>query len=161
MILMTWKEESKLKQSVRMKLKWKNADWRKKISDFTKSQWSNPEHRKTVIEKNKIAKKLNPTKYWKGKERPNMKGVNNWNWKGGISEKNKILRQSVQGRNWIREVFKRDNYTCQSCGDNSGGNLEAHHIKTWAQYPLERFNVSNGITLCETCHKLEHKKRIW
>jgi 5-methylcytosine-specific restriction endonuclease McrA len=30
---------------------------------------------------------------------------------------------------WRNEVYKRDNYTCQKCGDNTGGNLEAHHKK--------------------------------
>ena len=46
------------------------------------------------------------------------------------------------------------------CGDNKGGKLNAHHIKSFADYPELRFEVSNGITYCEDCHKTNgfHKR---
>lgn len=53
---------------------------------------------------------------------------------------------------WKKEVFKRDNWTCQKCGQKSG-NIEAHHIKSWSEYPDMRFDLSNGQTLCKSCHK--------
>ena len=59
-------------------------------------------------------------------------------------------------------VFIRDNFTCQFCGirgNQTGGYLEAHHIKGWTKYPNLRFNVNNGIALCKECHKLAHKVR--
>ncbi|MES2401836.1 MAG: HNH endonuclease [Pseudomonadota bacterium] len=45
---------------------------------------------------------------------------------------------------------------CIHCGDVSGGNLQAHHRKEWAEYPELRFDVNNGITLCKWCHWLAH-----
>lgn len=56
-----------------------------------------------------------------------------------------------------RQVYERDNYTCQKCGSNTGGNLVVHHIKSFKNYPELRTDPNNGITFCESCHKLYHK----
>ena len=67
---------------------------------------------------------------------------------------------------WRSEVFKRDNYHCQGCGEK--GYLEAHHIiqfsiilkefniKTLEQAKdcKELWEVGNGITYCLDCHNL-------
>lgn len=65
-------------------------------------------------------------------------------------------RSTKEYKEWRHEVFERDDYTCQDCGKR-GVKLQAHHIKKWAIYPKERYNVNNGITLCVKCHKLRHK----
>jgi hypothetical protein len=80
------------------------------------------------------------------------------NWKGGITPKNLMLRQSSAYREWRMAVYERDKYTCRGCGDTRGGNLEPHHIKSWSDYLEFRFEVSNGLTLCERCHKKTHRR---
>ena len=57
---------------------------------------------------------------------------------------------------WRNKVFERDAYTCQICHDNRGGNLEAHHLNSYTDFPEERFVVDNGVTLCRDCHKMFH-----
>lgn len=84
-------------------------------------------------------------------------GTGGPNWKGGRTEKNKVLRSSSQFREWREKVFKRDNYTCQFCGARSvkGNRVELHpdHIEPFALFPELRFEISNGRTLCAPCHR--------
>ena len=74
-------------------------------------------------------------------------------WKGGITPINKIIRSSLEYRNWRTAVFTRDDYTCQICGKR-GVELSADHIKSFAYYPELRFEITNGRTLCVECHIL-------
>lgn len=72
-------------------------------------------------------------------------------------------RQSAEGRRcseyklWRASVFKRDDYTCQTCGVR-GVKLNAHHKKAYALFPELRYSLQNGVTLCETCHKALHRR---
>lgn len=80
-----------------------------------------------------------------------------WNYQGGITPENKVIRNSEKIKYWRKDVFERDNYTCRKC-NQKGGVLNAHHIKRFSDYPELRTELSNGITLCVECHKIEHKK---
>lgn len=84
-----------------------------------------------------------------------LKGSKHYNWKGGITPKNQKLRQSVEARRWTRNVFKSDNFTCRMCGHRGKG-LEAHHRRSWADFPSLRFDEANGATLCKVCHEFIH-----
>lgn len=57
-------------------------------------------------------------------------------------------RNSPKYKIWREKVFERDDYTCQIC-NRRGGSLNAHHIKPFKDYPKLRFDVKNGVTLCE------------
>lgn len=80
------------------------------------------------------------------------------NYKHGESQRALNDRRRPEYREWRSAVFVRDKFTCQKCGDARGGNLRAHHVKPFAAYPDLRYDVSNGLTLCHTCHELEHLK---
>jgi len=56
---------------------------------------------------------------------------------------------------WRKKVFERDQYTCQKCLQY-GRTLNAHHIKPYKDFPELRFEVTNGITYCESCHREIH-----
>lgn len=57
-------------------------------------------------------------------------------------------------KQWRKNVYERDHYQCQWPGCSKKTKLNAHHIKTWAEYPSLRFVVDNGITLCYLHHKM-------
>ena len=82
-----------------------------------------------------------------------FKGEKSHFWRGGIAPLNKILRNSLEYKLWREKVFERDNYTCVICG-KIGQELNADHIKSFAEYPEYRYDLDNGRTLCVPCHKL-------
>lgn len=67
-------------------------------------------------------------------------------------------RSGYQYKKWVTSVYQRDNYTCQKCG--AVGMIHAHHIKQWKDYPELRYEINNGITLCQDCHSIEHGRII-
>ena len=104
-------------------------------------------------------------------------GKNHWNWQGGKTSLRDSVKNLYKSKCWRIAVFKRDNYTCQECGETKCY-LEAHHrkefviifnefLKKYFQYSLiedretlvrlamnykDFWDVSNGITLCGKCH---------
>jgi len=79
-------------------------------------------------------------------------------YKTGASTGRKLAWSRSIYQNWRKAVFAKDDYICQMCGDDKGGNLHAHHIKSWAGFAEGRYDITNGITLCEICHTAIHKK---
>lgn len=79
------------------------------------------------------------------------RGENHPNWQGGISDDKWRDSGSYEYKSWRKAVYERDNYTCQCCGSKSK-RINAHHIKNYATNPDLRYDVTNGITLCEECH---------
>lgn len=93
-----------------------------------------------------------------------ISGKNNYRWKGGITKLNQLLRSQMRTRNWSRKVKERDDFTCQECGIRAKKGLghkvvlNSHHIKSWANHPELRWDINNGITLCENCHGTNRNK---
>ena len=54
--------------------------------------------------------------------------------------------------NWRKEIYKRDNYTCQMCNKNKCL-IHAHHIIPKRLNKNLILNINNGITLCKDCHE--------
>ena len=102
---------------------------------------------------------------------PKRLGEKAGNWRGGTTK----LRVAIMGlkeyKKWRKAVFTRDNWTCQMCGRRRKRGdrviLHAHHIKPVYQIIKEcgikntkdalkckeLWDVSNGMTLCVSCHK--------
>ena len=62
-------------------------------------------------------------------------------------------RTSKEYRIWRLSVIRRDS-RCVIC--DSLQNRQAHHLNSASYFPDERFDISNGITLCSKCHSQFH-----
>ena len=69
-----------------------------------------------------------------------------------FSERRPLHNGDYRYREWRTQVFSRDDYTCRGCGSR-GGVLQADHIKPWSTHPELRYELTNGRTLCVSCHK--------
>ena len=86
-------------------------------------------------------------------------GKNHYKYNFALTDEDRMARDMQNGeiRKWRDKVYLRDDYVCQVCGQK-GCKLNAHHLNSWDYYENERFNVDNGITLCENCHRKFHKE---
>ena len=86
-------------------------------------------------------------------------GKNNGNYNPNLTDEERDKgRYSLEDKKWRKDVYEKNKYTCQICGDNKGGNLIAHHLESYDVNVELRLVVSNGITLCEKHHIEFHKK---
>ena len=78
----------------------------------------------------------------------------------GDSDYKRAERATFEYNSWRKEVYERDNYTCQKCKmkriSSSQPSLNAHHIYNFSSNEELRTELSNGITLCEKCHNEFH-----
>lgn len=87
------------------------------------------------------------------------RGANSSCYNPNLTDEERInARHTPEYNEWRKKVFKRDNYTCQCCKDNSGGNLRAHHYINYSENKELQLNIDNGICLCNTCHVSFHNK---
>jgi hypothetical protein len=65
-------------------------------------------------------------------------------------------RNDPRVRIWKNKIISKGK--CELCGSKE--NLDAHHIIKWADYPIGRIDVQNGMCLCHKCHTEEHKGEV-
>ena len=81
---------------------------------------------------------------------------NHWNWNANKTDEERLKNRDIhESKVFTQKVMIRDNYTCQCCGQKHG-NIIAHHLDGWDWCIDKRFDETNGITLCDTCHKNFH-----
>lgn len=87
-------------------------------------------------------------------------GKEHWNFNPNLTDEERSKRDLQNGKIRIARnaAFKRDGFTCVLCGENKGGNLEAHHLESWDSNVEKRFDVDNLVTLCTDCHKRFHSE---
>jgi len=114
-------------------------------TSFTKTSEYLQKRRETCLQRYGVDSHMKLPKYkemFTGKKSPV--------WKGGIHDE-RWDRLQPKYKQWRKEVFIKDSFTCRKCGI-TGGKLEAHHVYNWNDYVGLRYNTDNGITFCINCH---------
>lgn len=86
-------------------------------------------------------------------------GENSPTWNPNLTDEQRHeTRCYPEYRNWYLAIFGRAQFTCQLCGDDTGGNLNAHHYEAYKSNQGKRLSEENGITLCRECHWKFHRQ---
>jgi len=102
----------------------------------------------------------------KNMSKSRAKGDKHWNWNPDREkvEQNRT-RHSIYNpeyKEWRLKVFNRDGFTCKLHNEECTGQIQAHHIFRWIDFPELRYIINNGITLCQAHHprKIAEEKRM-
>lgn len=70
------------------------------------------------------------------------------------------LRKTSAYQEWRLKVYARDSFTCVKCGKprDYKTKLNAHHLESFMYNEELRYNIDNGVTLCQSCHMKFHSK---
>lgn len=152
-------------RSEAVRLQWvDNEERRQRQADFIRNKITG-ETREKIIEKMQTDEYKEKQRIRKTGELNGMYGVtgpNNPRWNPERTHEQRAQeRKTGKDKAWRLAVFERDKFTCQFCGDARGGNLVAHHINSYSKHKELRHDPSNGITLCEVCHKDYHSAYGW
>lgn len=131
-----------------------NQEMKDRISATLKGRPLSAEHRQHVAEANRRTKSKKPwmTRDRLGKTYEEIYGKN--------AEQEKLKR--IKSDNpallvWREQTLTRDRYTCQKCG---GVATIAHHIHPVKVSPESKFDLSNGLAVCISCHlRIHHQLR--
>ena len=86
-----------------------------------------------------------------------ISGENSHWWNSELTNEDREIQRNTNERdNFIKRVMARDNHTCKCCNKKLNHNGVVHHLDGWDNFKEKRYDDTNGITLCEICHKNFH-----
>lgn len=100
----------------------------------------------------------------KDKEKVKLKRLKR-EYKQQQNKKKNNYNKDLKNDKWVakrNKILKRDGYKCVMCAEKRGSvvKLNVHHILY--DKDLNMWNVPDFylVTLCDSCHKIEHSKRL-
>ena len=130
------------------------------VKDASILYWLNKHKikRRTISEVRRVKKwgspgPLNPMYGKRGKLHPN--------WRGGSTPERQAFYSSYIWRKTSKDIWKRDNYTCQLCRKKKSDvkiKFHIHHIVSFIVKKL-RYEMTNLVLLCEICHRFVHSRK--
>lgn len=98
-----------------------------------------------------------------GKHWLKQEGKHPASWKGGVTPERQTLYGSHKWKETVKEVWNRENATCQRCGkrqnEDKAHSFHLHHLYPFADFKHLRANPDNLVLLCRDCHLFVHSKK--
>lgn len=90
-----------------------------------------------------------------------VKGEKSHFWKGGLTDSALKRIQTIEWHQIRKEIYKRDNWTCQNCESkcHKRGEIQCHHIIP--HRICQKDDLRNLITLCVKCHTKVERLNNW
>lgn len=131
---------------------WQKEDYKNKMSEQAKHQWDDEEFKQMMSETMR--------ERFKGENNPmygiHRYGEENPNYNPNLTDEDRIAREFQNGyKEWKNEVKRLAHYTCDCCGSDESG-LHSHHLDSYNWCKERRLDLTNGVCLCEDCHKEFH-----
>lgn len=146
-----------------IKTQWiNNEERRKQASEIAKVKLNSTETReklKEIMQTEDYKKKQSLSKLGSKNGMWRVCGENHPKWDSNRThEKRCKERKTTKDHIWRSTVFARDNRCCCKCGKNKGVKMVVHHINSYDIHENQRYDIDNGIVMCENCHKDFHGK---
>lgn len=124
-----------------------------KTKEMLKEKWQDEEFRQRISETNKEMM-INK---WKDEEyREAHSGENNPSYNFNLTEEDRSRTRHIDGyKEWNYKVKEEANFTCDICSIR-GCKLHSHHLESYNSNKELRTELSNGVCLCDKCHKEFH-----
>ena len=136
----------------RWKLQKPRKRWSKEAlhrkAKYMREFWLNPKRKAEIsrkISKTLMGRKLSNEHVLK------MSGPNHYAWNPNREEVRHDRRNDPEYKQFVKKVKKRDG-ECRLKSKECYGYNVVHHIKSWRKYPKLRYELINGITLCQYHH---------
>lgn len=92
------------------------------------------------------------------------RGENHYKWKSELTDedrKKNLSRLTLFGyKDWRIGIFIKYENKCVVCGNKTkkDNKIVAHHLNSWNNHKDERFDINNGVAICEKHHIEFHSK---
>lgn len=139
---------------------------KEKLAKINIERWENEEYRNNMI--NTLTSAWNEERReqqaqimhdrWEDDDFRNANtGNNHYKYNSNLTEDDRKGRiHDKQFTEWSKQVKIKGEYVCDCCNKKDGGHLVSHHLNSWDNNIEQRYDVENGVCLCEHCHKEFH-----
>ncbi len=87
---------------------------------------------------------------------PMLRGENHYAWDDSLTDNERLSNRGLEYKTWAYKVKEQFDFKCDKCFKESDGDMVSHHLFNYKDNPSSRYDIDNGVCLCEKCHIAFH-----